>query len=136
MHFNVSAFARTHTIAYYMMKPICNKPDIPVLMAWTETLGFGGGDAYGEMSVCGDWLIQSWLEEKQIAVNITRAPTTRREETPTKTLCLWTPTVLQIPSSALIFVRSLVDFVARCTRTVMKYVSWIIWSPGHFNIQP
>jgi hypothetical protein len=78
-----------------MMKPICNEHDmpdfIPVLMVLTETAGFDGGGGYGEMSACGHWLIQSWLEDEKIAVNITRAPTTRREETPSKTLSLWTP---------------------------------------------
>ena len=84
-----------NTMAYYMMKPTNNQQDdgipsmIPVLMSSTVTNGFEGGDLYGDMRVCDDWLIQPWGADERIAVNMTKTPTTRRGITPNKTFLLW-----------------------------------------------
>jgi hypothetical protein len=98
IYFSLSATDLSeHSIAYYMMKSTGNQQDdgiptlIPLLMASAVTDGFVGGDRdlHGDMRVCDDWLIQPWVEDPSVVVNITRIPTTRREDTPNKTFQLW-----------------------------------------------
>lgn len=96
IYFNLSANDGVrNVIAYYMMTPVVNQHDngipslIPVLMTSAETSGFDGGDLYGDMRVCDNWLIQPWVEDERMVVNMTKIPRTRREDTPTKTLLLW-----------------------------------------------
>jgi hypothetical protein len=98
-YFSLSAESQNHQISYYTLKPTGNQQgdgipsSIPVLMARGVT-DFGGGDLYGEMRICNDCLIQPWLEDDQVVVNVAKVPVTRpadTDNTPMKTLVLWTP---------------------------------------------
>jgi hypothetical protein len=78
-----------------MLKSTGNQHDdgipssIPVLMRWGITHGFQGGDLYGDMRFSNDWLVQPWVEDDQVVINVAKIPATRREDTPMKTLLLW-----------------------------------------------
>jgi hypothetical protein len=96
IYFNLAAVDGLEPIIlYYMMKPTRNQQDdgisslIPALMAEVVIDGFSGQSLDGNMHFCDNWLIQPWVDDKQIAVNITKIPTTRRGDTPNQTLPLW-----------------------------------------------
>ena len=99
-YFDICASDGEHTIAYYMLKPANFgndhdlPPYIPVLMTSVGINSFEGGDvgeSYGDLRSCDDWLVQPWLEEDKVVVNMTKMPDTRQGDTQNHTFVLWSP---------------------------------------------